>query len=220
MLMSTKNDRRQMTMVVDPKRWTGTIDELVYKANEMLGIKRKDAGKLTVRLIRDYLHRDLLGDVVKQGKEGLFTYQNLIYLLATRFLLNNGWPLAKIKDHFSLSPFEEVELLVQSPALRAIRQIKMRSMPPAATAVSDPVLKSAARLSSVQRELSDALLRLGVKPKEFATEELTLVVVAPWCQVSVQSDRIARITAEEAEDLGRAVTAAVLSLISTAKRKS
>jgi len=208
--------------MADLRRWTGTIDELVDKANAMLGINSKDAGALNVRLIRDYLHRGLLGDVVKQGKEGLFTHENLIRLLATRVLLKNGWPLAKIKAHFDLSRFEAVESVVplkESAALRSIRQIKKRSMTPAAAPVSDPVLKSAARLSSVQRELSDALQRLGVKPGQFATEALTLVAVAPWCQVLLQSDRIARITAEDAEDLGRAVTAAVLSLISTTKRK-
>ena len=208
--------------MADLRRWTGTIDELVDKANAMLGINSKDAGALNVRLIRDYLHRGLLGDVVKQGKEGLFTHENLIRLLATRVLLKNGWPLAKIKAHFDLSRFEAVESVVplkDSAALRSIRQIKKRSMTPAAAPVSDPVLKSAARLSSVQRELSDALQRLGVEPGQFATEALTLVAVAPWCQVFVQSDRIARITAEEAEDLGHAVTAAVLSLISTTKRK-
>ena len=208
--------------MADLRRWTGTIDELVDKANAMLGINSKDAGALNVRLIRDYLHRGLLGDVVKQGKEGLFTHENLIRLLATRVLLKNGWPLAKIKAHFDLSRFEAVESLVplkESAALRSIRQIKKRSMTPAAAPVSDPVLKSAARLSSVQRELSDALQRLGVEPGQFATEALTLVAVAPWCQVLLQSDRIARITAEDAEDLGRAVTAAVLSLISTTKRK-
>ena len=208
--------------MADLRRWTGTIDELVDKANAMLGINSKDAGALNVRLIRDYLHRGLLGDVVKQGKEGLFTHENLIRLLATRVLLKNGWPLAKIKAHFDLSRFEAVESVVplkESAALRSIRQIKKRSMTPAAAPVSDPVLKSAARLSSVQRELSDALQRLGVEPGQFATEALTLVAVAPWCQVLLQSDRIARITAEDAEDLGRAVTAAVLSLISTTKRK-
>src|SRR5262245_30176180 len=207
--------------MADLTLWTGTIDELVDKANAMLGINHQDAGALNVRLIRDYIHRGLLGGVVKQGKEGLFTYENLVRLLATRVLLNDGWPLAKIKAYFDVSPFEAVESLVplkESAALRPIRQIKMRSRSPAATPVSDPVLKSVARLSSVQRELSDALQKLVVEPAQFAPEALTLVVVAPWCQVFVQSDRIARITAEEAEDLGHAVTAAVLSLISTAKR--
>ena len=209
--------------MADLTRWKGTIDELVDKANVMLaGINSQDAGVLNVRLIRDYIHRGLLGGVVKQGKEGLFTYENLVRLLATRVLLNDGWPLAKIKDHLRLSRLEAVESLVprkESAALRSIRQIKKGSATLAAAPVSDPVLKSAARLSSVQRELSDALQKLGVAPRQFATEALTLVAVAPWCQVLLQSDRIARITAEEADDLGRAVTAAILSLISSAKRK-
>ena len=55
----------------------------------------------------------------------------------------------------------------------------------------------------------------GGKP---LVEELTLIAVTPWCQVLVQSDRIGRITIDEAEAVGQSVTAGILSLVSR-KRK-
>ena len=42
--------------------------------------------------------------------------------------------------------------------------------------------------------------------------KLTLIAVAPWCQVLVESRRLARLTIEEAEEIGRAVTASLLTV--------
>ena len=49
-----------------------------------------------------------------------------------------------------------------------------------------------------------------------ATEAVTLMAITPWFQALVTTGRIPRITAEEAEEIGRAVTASLLKL---ARRK-
>lgn len=84
---------------------------------------------------------------------------------------------------------------------------------------SDPVLSVSAKMSSLQRNIENAFEEMknvsGGKP---LVEELTLIAVTSWCQLLVQSDRIGRITINEAEAVGQSVTASLLSL-NTRKRK-
>jgi hypothetical protein len=61
-------------------------------------------------------------------------------------------------------------------------------------------------------ELREALRRLGLPEDGPAVEQLTLIAVAPWCQVLVESRRLQRVTIEEAEEIGRAVSASLLTV--------
>ena len=67
-------------------------------------------------------------------------------------------------------------------------------------------------LSGIQAEMRDALRRLGLPEDGPAVEQVTLLAVAPWCQVLVESRRLSRITIEEAEEIGRAITASLLTI--------
>ena len=49
-------------------------------------------------------------------------------------------------------------------------------------------------------------------------EDLTLIAIEDWLQVLVRADHISKITADEAERIGRSVTSALFSLKSR-KRK-
>jgi hypothetical protein len=197
------------------------------------------------------LQRGILGETRKQGKEVVFGYDNLVRFIAARVLLNDGWPLTKIREHFDVSSFAEIEALfpggqppqaapdhgamerrfyaddedqiAQSPmpshsAMSAIRKIRERTGRGKAT---EPNLRPArllsvgdraAQMTGMKSELQDALRRLGLPPGGPATEEMTLIAIATWCQLLVQTDRLARLTMEEAEEIGRAVTASLLHL--------
>jgi hypothetical protein len=67
-------------------------------------------------------------------------------------------------------------------------------------------------MSLMQAELREALRRLGLPQDAPAVEQLTLIAVAPWCQLLMESKRVERLTIEEAETIGRAVTAALLTM--------
>ena len=60
--------------------------------------------------------------------------------------------------------------------------------------------------------MREALRRLGLPEDGPAVEQLTLLAVAPWCQVLVESRRLSRLTIEEAEEIGRAITASLLTV--------
>lgn len=201
--------------------WTGGIDDLIRTTNEVLPqIVRSDVEPVNLRLIRDYINRGLLGDSEKRGKELVFRHANLLRLVATRFLLADGWSLGKIKEFLDLSSQGDIEAVLpkqRSPALEALSRLREEAEPRSASASDRPTpqapLMRAARTSSMQLELPTLMHRLGQSDAVPQTEELTRLSITPWCEVLLATDRLPRLTIDEAEELGRAVTASVIRIL-------
>jgi DNA-binding transcriptional MerR regulator len=202
--------------------WTGGIDDLIREANAVLPqLVRSEVEPVNVRLIRDYINRGLLGESEKRGRELVFGYANLLRLIVTRFLLVDGWTLGKIQEFLDLSAQDDIEAVLpgrRNPALEALTQMRkeavQQSASPSAQAMSSPPLARSARASSLQLELPSIMQRLGQPETAPQTDDLTRISITPWCQVLLATDRLPRLTIDEAEELGRAVTASMIRIIS------
>jgi hypothetical protein len=223
--------------------WSGDASELARVAGEILAARgHADASSgPNVRVLRDYAQRGIVSRAERQGKEAIYGYRQLLEFVAARLLVADGWPLAKIAEHFAHIADAELQRLISGDggstralavAQRLRSEAELASRPrrdsshsvrseyrvaadqPAGQS-SDDFRARAARLSSIQSEMRDALRRLGLPEDGPAIEQLTLLAIAPWCQVLVESSRLTRLTIEEAEEIGRAVTASLL----TATRK-
>ena len=75
------------------------------------------------------------------------------------------------------------------------------------------VSRQAARRTSIQQEMQSALRKIGLPEDGPATEEITLIAITPWFQALLQKDRIRSLTLEEAEEIGKAVSASLTKLI-------
>jgi DNA-binding transcriptional MerR regulator len=201
--------------------WTGGIDDLIREANAVLPqLVRSEVEPVNVRLIRDYINRGLVGDVDKQGRELVFGYTNLLRLIVTRFLLVDGWSLGKIQEFLDLSAQGDIEAVLpghRNPALKALGEMReeaaLMSRSPAARVMPGPPLAQSARASSMQLELPSIMHRLGQTDAAPQTEDLTRITITPWCEVLLATDRLPRLTIDEAEELGRAVTASVIRIL-------
>ena len=61
--------------------------------------------------------------------------------------------------------------------------------------------------------MRQALRKLGLPEDGPAVEEITLLAIVPWFQVLMDKRRLKAMTPEDAEDLGKAVTASLTQLI-------
>jgi hypothetical protein len=177
-------------------------------------------------VIRDYAQRGIVSRAERQGKEAIYGYRQLLEFVAARVLVADGWPLAKIAEHFAHIADTELRNLISGDQSRnraltvaqrwrseAQAAQRMHAKPPryrSSPDLAEEFRQRAARLSSVQVELREALRRLGLPEDGPAVEQLTLIAVAPWCQLLVENHRLSRLTIEEAEEIGRAVTASML----------
>lgn len=200
-----------------PKTWSGNLDAFVAKCSELLRAHELSQSEiLSVRLVRDYMSRGILGEPSKSGRELVFEYPHVVRLVAARILLADGWSLAKIREHFDLSTADEIEALLpggRNRALEALSVLRAEVQPSAPVQASATVFMRAAQTSSMQLEMRDALKRLGLPQDGPATEEITLIAIAPWFQALVGTDHLRRMTLDEAEEIGRAVSASIATLI-------
>jgi hypothetical protein len=214
------------------KNWNGDASELAQLAGKILSARGlgETLAEPNVRLLRDYAQRGIVSRPARHGKEAIYAYRQLLEFVAARVLVADGWPLAKIAEHFA--HIDEVELFNlfagdggKNRARGVIERIRNETQ---FALAKDPTRPSAdksekqspatqfreraARLSGIQAEMRNALRRLGLPEDGPAVEQVTLLAVAPWCQVLVESRRLSRITIEEAEEIGRAVTASLLTV--------
>lgn len=202
------------------KGWEGGIDALIATTTALLTRIEVERGELNLRTVRDYLQRGLLGSTERRGKELHFGYEHILRLAAVRVLLADGWSLAKIAEFLRLSGLSDIESLLPSPksdALAKLDRMRRESSPHARDVVASSAPVSAAqrvaRASALNLELREAMRRLGLPEGAPPVEDLTLVAIAPWFQILIQRDRLPDLTLEDAEELGRAVTASLTHLI-------
>ena len=215
--------------------WQGNLESLVTTAELVFSdFDLISDGEINVRMVRDYIQRGILGAVAKAGRELEFNYEHLLKLVLARVLLSDGWSLRKIAEHFNFSELRELEELFPSndnPALSAVKRLRSSvkfseppemsmSMPsPPRPSTPKPSLprfgisKRVARQTSIQQEMRQALRKLGLPEDGPATEELTLLAIAPWFQILMEKRRMKTLTPEDAKDLGSAVTASLTQLI-------
>lgn len=210
--------------------WQGNLESLVTTAELVFSdFDLTSDGEINVRMVRDYIQRGILGAVDKAGRELEFNYEHLLKLVLARVLLSDGWSLRKIAEHFNFSELRELEELFPSndnPALSAVKRLRssVKFSEPPEMSMSAPIppkpslprfgiSKRVARQTSIQQEMRQALRKLGLPEDGPATEELTLLAIAPWFQILMEKRRMKSLTPEDAKDLGSAVTASLTQLI-------
>lgn len=86
----------------DLLEWRGSAAELADKANQLLpriGLPSSESGsQVNERLVRYYVQENILSPPDREGRDAMFGARQVIELLATRHLLKDGWPLAKISE--------------------------------------------------------------------------------------------------------------------------
>ena len=108
--------------------WQGNLEKLVATAEEVfVVVGLQDDGEISIRMVRDYIQRGILGEVDKAGRELEFSYEHLLKLVLARVLLRDGWSLRKIAEHFDFSDLEELEDLFpnnNNTALSTVRRLR------------------------------------------------------------------------------------------------
>ena len=204
--------------------WQGNLENLIYEATKISAeFSLTTDSEISVRMVRDYIQRGILGEVDKSGRELEFNYSHLLKLVLSRVLLQDGWSLRKIAEHFDFADLEELEELFPNDdnlALSTVRRLRssVKSPEQVSMSMSEPgprfgMSKRVARRTSIQQEMRQALRKLGLPEEGPATEELTLLAIAPWFQILMDKRRLKSLTHEEAEDLGKAVTASLTQLV-------
>lgn len=184
-------DRNAGAAFAQATGFCGNVHDLASEGDDVLASIGKRGDGLSARLIRDYVRRGILARPERQGKEAIYRFQHLVQLVAARILVGEGWPLAKVRDYVSNAKQQEL-LNLAKPNRRGPRLSELR-----------------AELSVHMRQIEG-----GFRLPE--THALSSISLAEDLHLLIGSARLKALTTDEAEAIGRALTA---SLIETAPRK-
>jgi hypothetical protein len=193
---------------------------------------RGDTWRPNERLVRHYVQVGILGRPERAGKEAHFRFRQIVELLATRVLLNDGWPLAKIADFVRLTGDDGLLALLLgsaplTPAQELVGRFKrgafseegaaFRHAPPAspqsrrALPPVDPMRRTVDHLRRRREAFPD-----GTPPK---VENWLRIELAPWCHVFIERDTAQHTPPETVEQLSRLLAQAVIDFIRRGDRK-
>lgn len=203
----------------DHEYWTGNARELAYKANEwFLNSTTVQSKELTERLVRDYVAREILDRPERQGKEAIFSYRQLIQLVAARHLIDANWPLEDIEREFRGQTTEVISKFIPGASLGTdaddtadlIDQFRQE----AGYGRDDARQRLRRRKIDQARQqvdISSALRNIGSDLTNVIKEEFTAFQLATWMILFVDQSKAASLTIEQAEQIGRSITAALLN---------
>ena len=218
--------------------WRGTAAELADKLNDVLaGIPSlaDDSGSANERLVRHYVQVGVLSAPEREGREAMFGLRQIVEFLAARYLLKDGWPLAKIAELVSTSGVEGLTQMIPTdrPRTRAEEVVAKyrtqgRSRVSAATFAltpqSAPTTKRAAvqqamkletplaRAADITRRrvsLEENLKALGNAEGRPDRSRLVRIELTPWCHVHVDAAQLGEMSEDTPDILGAALTQAL-----------
>ena len=199
--------------------WTGNAKELALKANEwFLNSKTGQSKELTERLVRDYVARRILDRPERKGKEAFFSFRQLIQLLAARHLVDANWPLDDIEREFRGQTTEMISRFIPGVPLDAdagdtydlIDQFRQEAGYGRDDA-KQQLLKRKVDQARQQVDISSALRNIGSDLTNVIKEDFTAFQLATWMILFVDQNRAASLTIQQAEQIGRSITAALLN---------
>ena len=222
----------------DLAEWRGTAAELAAKLNEVLaGIPTlaDDAGSANERLVRHYVQVGVLTPPEREGREAMFGLRQVVEFLAARYLLKDGWPLAKVAEMVRATDLDGLAGMIPSerPRTRAEEVVAKyrtpgRSRVPAATFALTPQSAPPAKRAAVQQamRLETPLARAaGISRRRVSLEEnlkalgntagradrshVVRIELTPWCHVSVDTAKLGEMSEDTPDILGAALTQAL-----------
>ena len=220
--------------------WRGTAAELADKLNEVLaGIPSlaDDSGSANERLVRHYVQVGVLTAPEREGREALFGLRQVVEFLAARYLLKDGWPLAKVAEMVRATDLDGLAGMIPTdrPRTRAEDVVaKYRTQGRgdvsaetfALTPESPPA--SASRRAAVQQAMkleSPLALAAGISRRRVSLEEnlkalgnaegrpdrnrIVRIALTPWCHVNVDAAKLGEMSEDTPDILGAALTQAL-----------
>lgn len=103
----------------DYQTWSGTLNELVDTANEVLAQSGSEAVPVSVRTVRHYQDRNVIGRGTKEGRSARFTFRDLSSLVSAKTMIGQGLPIDVTSSLLAHSAPADVDASLSSSGQKA-----------------------------------------------------------------------------------------------------
>jgi hypothetical protein len=211
--------------------WRGTAAELADRLNAVLTdipSLADDAGSANERLVRHYVQVGVLTAPEREGREALFGLRQVVEFLAARYLIKDGWPLAKVAEMVRATDLDGLAGMIPTDRPRTRAEEVVAKYRSAETFVLTPEYAPSASRASVQQAMrleSPIARAAGITRRRVSLEEnlkalgnttgradrsrLVRIELTPWCHVHVDAATLGEMSEDTPETLGAALTQAL-----------
>ncbi len=189
--------------------WEGTVNEMSEALSEITGAQDWAEHEPNIRLLRHYTQLGVLDRPERRGKEAYYGYRQLVQYLAARWLLQDGWMLAKIVEVTATRTTAELLALLPGTPLNPVQELIQRFKASTSTSTSDSITTRQTQLLQQRSRLQKVLPDLGNTGGVVQRRDRVQLDLTDWCQVLLDADRLPGLTTEEADRLGEALAAAL-----------
>lgn len=199
----------------DLANWRGTAAELADRLNDVLsGIPSlaDDAGSANERLVRHYVQVGVLTAPEREGREAMFGLRQVVEFLAARYLLKDGWPLAKVAEMVRATDLDGLAGMIPTdrPRTRAEGAVaKYRTQGRSRVSAETMPLARAAGITRRRVSLEENLKALGNAGGRPDRSRLVRIELTPWCHVHVDAAQLGEMSEDTPDILGAALTQAL-----------
>jgi DNA-binding transcriptional MerR regulator len=222
----------------DLAQWRGTAAELADRLNDVLtGIPSlaDDAGSANERLVRHYVQVGVLTAPEREGREAMFGLRQVVEFLAARYLIKDGWPLAKVAEMVRATDLDGLAGMIptERPRTRAEEVVAKyrkkgrgdasaasfalaaQSAPPTPRKAVQQAMKletplaRAAGISRRRVSLEENLKALGNTAGRADRSRVVRISLTPWCHVDVDLAALGEMSEDTPDILGAALTQAL-----------
>jgi hypothetical protein len=221
--MTTKHDiSAHRNMQAPLAEFTVIAADMVVRLGlEKSGGRGPKGESASERVIRDYVRRGVLSPTLadpSSGARALYGYRHLLEFLAARVLLNDSWTLDRIADRLKLASDEELEQLLPgsaeaNPALAAARALRSETGRELVPYMSvDRMAGGLERAAKRRAELPMMMAQLSGPGHDIEASRTVTFRLGPEVTVTINARHAQKLTIDEAERLGRALTGALVDL--------
>jgi DNA-binding transcriptional MerR regulator len=104
-----------------------------------------DISKISERLIRYYVTEGLLSRPIRIGREAEYSYKHLLQFLASRSLMEQGYPMQKVADYISGLDRKELEPLALNQTKPSLAELLVASFKQSEKSSLRPAMQSRGR---------------------------------------------------------------------------
>lgn len=185
------------------KSWEGTVGELEQALQNIPEELTWIGPAPSVRLLRHYTQLGILERPVRRGREAWYGHRHVVQYVAARWLIHDGWPLAKIAEVTAVRTTEELLDLIPDPTINAaqrlIQQFKQTSTP------SPSLTQQKTRLLQQRVRTQQALPQLGNLQGVVPCRTRLQLELTSWCHILIDEEEIKKLAQTDIQQLGDAL---------------
>jgi len=113
-----------------------------------------DVEKINERTVRYYVTEGLVDKPLRIGRDAEYSYRHLLQFLVSRYLVNGGYPMAKVAPFIDAKRIDELELFLSNPVKPNLAELLVASFAKRGNQTRQEAMR-ASQISSYSRNIQD-----------------------------------------------------------------